>query len=265
MVNSNGKQTEKPVAWTKSEARKVLRNLLMNDKDGTVHKMDVNDVYKLSSLFKQYNINKFEGYLSTLKRNMEKRKKQKENTANEKPPDWRTSEARKELRDRLMNDKDGAIHKMDVNDVHKLSPLFKQYNIKKFQQYLETLKKSIGDENWKTSEAKKKLRNLLMNDKDGTIRKMDIKDVQKLSPLFEPYSIKKFQRYLETLMKEMQPKPSPWATSLAKSTLKDWLENDTEGLIASMDAADVRMKSSLFQAYEEKKFKECFKNLKESI
>ena len=127
------------------------------------------------------------------------------------------------------------------------------------------MKKSIDDENWKTSEAKKKLRDLLMNDKDGTICKMDIKDVQKLSSLFEPYSIEQFQRFLGILMKEMQPQPSPWATSLAKKTLKDMLETDTEGIVASMNAADVRMTSTLFQAYEEKKFKEYFENLKQSI
>jgi hypothetical protein len=98
---------------------------------------------------------------------------------------------------------------------------------------------------------------------------MDVKDVQGLSPLFQPYDLKNFAGYLKTLKNSIAnanlSKPPPWKTSKTKQTLKLLLESDTDEKIHSMDAAAVQMLSSLFEDYSKTNFKTNLNNLKESI
>ena len=86
---------------------------------------------------------------------------------------------------------------MCVQDVHKMSPLFQPYTIKLFEGYLNTIKKNTLKKrernNWKKSEAKKKLCSLLENDSNGSIHAMRVEDAHKLSLLFEAYSIDNFR------------------------------------------------------------------------
>ena len=266
-----------PATWTNSEAKKKLRKLLENDTNGLIGKMDLNEVHKLSSLFQPYDISKFQGYLKTLKsviENAKKKPKKKKNKSTKDPSKWATSEAKKELRKLLENDTNGGIGKMDANEVHKLLPLFQQFNIQKFRGYLKTLKNSIAKEkskppSWGTSEAKKTLHSLLVNDRGGSIGKMDTNEVHKLLPLFQLYDIKKFEGYLKTLKdivaKANEPKPPPWGTSIAKERLKKILIDDLDGKINAMDAAAVQMLSPLFGYYPKDRFKDNLENLKDSI
>jgi hypothetical protein len=66
--------TEKPPGWGKSEARKHLSSLLKNDTNGIVG-MAVEDVHKVSTLFQPYDIQRFTGYLTTLKMVLQKRRR----------------------------------------------------------------------------------------------------------------------------------------------------------------------------------------------
>ena len=122
---------------------------------------------------------------------------------------------------------------------------------------------------WGKSEARKLLCSLLEKDTDGSISGMDVKDVHRLSPLFQPYDVKNFAGYLKTLKNSIAnanlPKPPPWKTIKAKETLKLLLECDIDGEIHSMDAAAVQMHSTLFEDYRKTNFKTNLKNLKESI
>ena len=122
---------------------------------------------------------------------------------------------------------------------------------------------------WGKSEARKLLCSLLEKDTDGSISGMDVKDVHRLSPLFQPYDVKNFAGYLKTLKNSIAnanlPKPPPWKTIKAKETLKLLLECDIDGEIHSMDAAAVQMLSTLFEDYRKTNFKTNLKNLKESI
>jgi hypothetical protein len=193
-----------------------------------------------------------------------------------KPEPWGKSEAKKHLSSLLQNDTNG-IAGMDVEDVHKLSTLFQPYNMKRFTGYLTTLKNGLAKKKkaptekppaWGKSEARKHLYTLLENDTGGCCG-MDVEGVRMLSPLFQPYEMKKFAGYIKTLKNSIAnanlPKPPPWKTSKAKETLKLLLESDTDGEIHSMDAAAVQMLSSLFEDYNSTNFKTNLNNLKESI
>jgi hypothetical protein len=264
--------TKKPEPWGQSEAKKHLSSLLKNDTYG-IAVMAVEDVHKLSTLFQLYDIKRFAGYLTTLKNGIAKKKK----APTEKPPAWGKSEARKHLNVLLENDTDG-IAGMAVEDVHKLSTLFQSYDIKRFTGYLTTLKNGIAKKKkaptekppaWGKSEARKHLYALLENDTINGIAGMAVDDVHKLSPLFQPYDIKRFTGYLKALKSSIAnanlPKPPPWKTSKAKETLKVLLESDADGEIHSMDAAAVQMLSSLFEDYSKTNFRTNLRNLKESI
>ena len=208
--------------------------------------------------------------MKTQRRSLRKRR----TNPTEPPNKWATSEAKSELGKLLENDTNGGIGKMDANEVHKLLPLFQQFNIQKFRGYLKTLKNSIAKEkskppSWGTSEAKKTLHSLLVNDRGGSIGKMDTNEVHKLLPLFQLYDIKKFEGYLKTLKdivaKANEPKPPPWGTSIAKERLKKILIDDLDGKINAMDAAAVQMLTPLFGYYSKDRFEDNLRNLKESI
>jgi hypothetical protein len=199
--------TKKPEPWGKSEAKKHLRSLLQNDTHGIVG-MTVENVHNLSPLFQPYGIKKFTGYLTTLKNgiaNAKKKPKKQKKASTEKPPAWGKSEGRKLLCSLLENDTDGSTSRMDVKDVHMLSPLFQLYDVKNFAGYLRTLKNSIANANlpkpppWKTSKAKETLKLLLENDTDGEIHSMDAAAVQMLSSLFEDYNSTNFKTNLKNL------------------------------------------------------------------
>jgi hypothetical protein len=63
-----------------------------------------------------------------------------------KPPDWRYSEAKKELRKLLENDHDGFWHKVHPAELYQMSELFQQYEEEKFIEYLKNLKESVANE-----------------------------------------------------------------------------------------------------------------------
>ena len=56
---------------------------------------------------------------------------------------WSKSEAKKHLQRLLMHDDNDVIHSKSVKEVHKLSPLFRPYDIKKFGGYLGALKRKV--------------------------------------------------------------------------------------------------------------------------
>ena len=125
----------KLVLWSKSEAKKHLRHLLMHDDNDVIHSKSVKEVHKLSPLFRLYNIKKFGGYLATLKREVSKRKSGNSNSGNSRG--WANTKAQKELIRLFENSTDSLIFDMCVQDVHKMSPLFQPYYkaIRRLSQY----------------------------------------------------------------------------------------------------------------------------------
>ena len=130
--------TEKPPAWGKSDARKHLHKLLVNNTGG-IADMAVKDIHNLSTLFQPYDIKKFTGYLKTLKISIA-------NANLPKPPPWGTSIAKQTLKLLLESDTDREIHSMDAAAVQMLSSFFEDYSQTNFKTNLKNLKESIRTE-----------------------------------------------------------------------------------------------------------------------
>jgi hypothetical protein len=63
-----------------------------------------------------------------------------------KPPAWRFSEAKQELKRLLEEDEDWFWHNVDPHELYRMSPLFQQYDEDRFVDNLKNLKQAIAKE-----------------------------------------------------------------------------------------------------------------------
>jgi hypothetical protein len=122
--------------------------------------------------------------------------------------DWKNSDAKVHLRGLIES---GAIDGMPPREVIKLCPTMFQPFKKNFANNLRTLRNTIQREKdnigkpqlpaWRTSEAKKDLRRLLLE--DSQTRNKDPEDVHKSNPLFEQYPLDRFKDNFKNLLESV--------------------------------------------------------------
>ena len=137
-----------------------------------------------------------------------KNKKENSNSKSKKSPQWKDSNARRELKSMLLNDKDRKYLFMSAEKLQKLKPSFGAYQKGKFKDYAMALKSEVMKENknwpepWKDSRSEGHAKSLLLNDFD-THYTMNSKKNWELSPLFQQYPFEYFEIHLNRLKKQM--------------------------------------------------------------
>jgi hypothetical protein len=116
--------------------------MLEEDQDERIKNMKPDDVYKLSALFQEYELPRFKTNLASLKKSLGKDSSRSTIKSTKTEP-WRHSEAKAYLTALLQTDSDGEIHRMDPQDVFKMSDLFKPYEFHNFKTNLENLKETL--------------------------------------------------------------------------------------------------------------------------
>ncbi len=123
--------------------------MLEDDKDEQIKNMKPEEVYMLSSLFQEYDLFIFKSNLASLKKSLERGTDSAglaDIKTTKKAEPWRHSEAKAYLTALLETDTDGEIHRMDPQDVFKMSDLFKPYKFHNFKTNLENLKENLKKE-----------------------------------------------------------------------------------------------------------------------
>jgi hypothetical protein len=141
-------------------------------------------------------------------------------------PNWRSSSAKKELTKELLNET-SDIRKMSIREIHASSRKYSGYKYANFHQNVDRLAKKLGvvlplevkkkskqtkaskssntktknqQPDWRTSQEKRMLYKLLMNEKSG-LQGMSPEQIYNSHKGFKKWELTKFKTYLKYLVK----------------------------------------------------------------